>query len=82
MLCELHDYVEIACTFRMPIALSMTPDKELKGVAVDTLIKPDKTEHIMFIEEGAEEAIALPMNELVQMEALVENVHFEIVKFK
>lgn len=82
MLCELHDYIEIACTFRLPIALSMTSGKELKGIAVDTLIKPDKTEYLMFIEEGSEEAIALTMNELVQMKALVENVHFEIVNFK
>ncbi len=82
MSCELHDYIEIACTFRIPITLSMTSGKELKGVAVDTLIKPDKTEHLMFIEEGSEEAIALTMNELVQMKALVENVHFEIVNFK
>ncbi len=82
MLCELHDYIEIACTFHLPIALSMTSGKELKGIAVDTLVKPDKTEHLIFLEEGAEEAIPLQMNELVQMKALVENVHFEIVDFK
>ena len=82
MLCELHDYIEIAYTFRLPIALSMTSGRELKGVAVDTLIKPDKTEHLMFMEEGDEKAIPLPINELIQMKALVENEHFESVKFK
>jgi len=82
MLCELHDYLEIACTFRLPIALSMTLGRELKGVAVDTLVKPDKTEHLMFMKEGDEKVISLPMNELIQMKALVENVHFEIVDFK
>ena len=82
MLCELHDYIEIACTFRLPIMLSMTSNKELQGIAVDTLVKSDKTEHLMFIEEGTDEAIPLPMSDLVQMKALVENVHFEIVNFK
>ena len=82
MLCELHDYIEIAYTFRLPIALSMTSGRELKGVAVDTLIKPGKTEHLMFMEEGDEKAIPLPINELIQMKALVENEHFESVKFK
>lgn len=82
MVCDLHDYIEIACTFRLPIALSMTSGRKLKGIAVDTLVKADKTEHLMFMEEGDEKAIPLPMNELIQMKTLVENVHFEIVNFK
>ena len=82
LLCELHDYIEIACTFRLPITLLLESRNELKGIAIDTLLKSDKTEHIMFIEEGTDETIALPMNELVQMKALIENVHFETVNFK
>ncbi len=82
MLCELHDYIEIACTFRLPIALIMAPGEELRGVAIDTLVKPDKTEYVMFIEEGTEEAIALPMNKLIKMNALTKNVHFDTVNFQ
>jgi len=82
MLCELHDYIEIACTFRLPIVLSLVSGEALQGIAVDTLVKNDKTEHLMFIQEGAEKAIALPMDGLVQMKALIENAHFETVNFK
>jgi len=82
LLCELHDYIEIACTFRIPIALSMASGKELTGIAVDTMVKPDKTEHLIFIKEGTDEPISLIMNDLIQMRALIENVHFEIVDFK
>lgn len=82
MLCELHDYLEIACTFRLPIELSLTTGKELIGIAVDTLVKSDKTEHLMFIEEGTEQAIAMPMSELVQMKAIIKNVHFGTINFK
>ncbi len=81
ILCQLHDYIEIACTFRLPIALSITSGKQLKGIAIDTLIKPDKSEHLVFMEEGVETTIQIPMNELIEMKALVENIHFENVKF-
>ena len=82
MLCELHDYIEIACTFRIPVAIVLDSGKELQGIAVDTLIKPDKTEHLMFVEEGTKNAVSLTMNSLVEMRALIKNPHFGTVNFK
>lgn len=80
--CELHDYIEIACTFRLPIVLLLESGKELEGIAVNTLSKPDKAEYLMFVETGTENAIPLAMNNLVEMKALVKNPHFDTVHFR
>lgn len=82
MLCELHDYIEIACMFRYPVLLLLDSDEEIKGIATDTLIKKDKSEYLILTKENSKEKIEVALTKLVKMESLVQNPHFESVNFK
>lgn len=82
MLCELHDYIEIACVFRYPIKLLLDTKEALIGTAVNTKTQPDKTECLIFIDDKTHEKRSIAMNSLVEMTALVSNKHFETVRFK
>jgi len=82
ILCELYDYIEIACMFAYPITLLLESGEELKGIAKDTLVKPDKLEYLIFANDVSKEIIEIPMNSLIHMQARVTNPHFEKVSFQ
>lgn len=82
ILCELYDYIEIACTFKYPVLLILENGKEREGIATDTLINSDKQECLVLIEKQNQEKLEIVLNDLVRMQALVENPHFEGVDFK
>ena len=81
MLCELHDYIEIACLFRYPVTLLLDSNEEFKGVVIDTLTKPDKTEYLLFMKDNSKKEFEIPLNKIRQMQARIENPHFEKVEF-
>ena len=81
MLCRLHDYIEIACLFRYPVALLLDTDEELKGVAIDTLTKPDKTEYLVFVENDSKNKMEIPLSSIRQMQSCIDNPHFDKVDF-
>lgn len=81
MLCELHDYIEIACIFGYQIALLLDTDEELKGVAIDTLTKPDKTEYLIFVENDLKKEMEIPLSRIRQMQSCIDNPHFNKVDF-
>lgn len=81
ILCELYDYIEIACTFHYPVLLRLDNGEEFKGIATDTLLKPNKTEYLILTEEASKRTIQVALDKLTQMQALVKNPHFDKVDF-
>ena len=79
--CELYDYIEIACTFRYPALFLLNTGEEIKGIALDTSIKSDKTEYLIIKKHDSNEKIEIAIDNLMKMEALVNNPHFEKVNF-
>jgi Rho-binding antiterminator len=79
--CELHDYIEIACTFRYPVLLTLESGEKLNGIATNILIKQGKGECLILREDISKETIEIPLNNLVQMQSLIKNPHFGKVDF-
>lgn len=80
--CELYDYIEIACTFRYPVTLKLSSGKIIEGIMQDTLINKDKSECVSFLMSDTEEVIDISLGELIEMQSLTENPHFEKVNFQ
>ncbi|MEM8844498.1 MAG: Rho-binding antiterminator [Pseudomonadota bacterium] len=36
--CELHDYIEIVCTYRYPIKIKTKTGASFKGIAIDSAL--------------------------------------------
>lgn len=82
ILCELYDYIEIACTFKYPVLLVLENGKEVEGVATDTSRNDAKEECLVLIEKHTQEKLEVVLSHLSRMKALIENPHFESVDFK
>ena len=44
--CEQHDYIEIACTFRYPLKLTLISGEVIEGIGIDTACNAQKQECI------------------------------------
>ncbi len=95
--CDLHDYLEIACMYSMPITLTLNDGTEHIGVA--TTIKSNRTlgeylvfyvtEHIgdMNNEEKIvatnkqQDPLLIPVLSLYRLQAMQTNPHFKKVIF-
>lgn len=79
--CSLYDYIEIACIYHYPVLLTLKSGEKIKGIAEDTSINANKTECLKLIEDESKKMIDVPLSDLVQMQSLVNNPHFELVDF-
>lgn len=85
--CDLHDYIEIACTYKLPIRLTFLSDSEchtLDGVAKDIRYNAEKKECLVlgFDDKSASaKDREIVLAELTSMTALVKNPHFDTVSF-
>ena len=77
--CELHDYVEIACLYRFEIILKLRNKKSVQGIATTTETTPDKQEWLFLENKGQIQKFNL--TELVSMQAMTTNQHFDRVDF-
>lgn len=75
--CDLHDYIEIACTYRYPIRLTMKSGAVIQGVALDTALNASREECIRVDLKGAETLVVL--EDISTLEACVDNPHFHTV---
>ena len=78
--CDLHDYIEIACTYGYKIILTMNSGDVVEGVALDTQLNSERTECIK-IKHGKQESLIV-LEDVASMAASTENPHFSLVKFK
>ncbi|MET4162194.1 Rho-binding antiterminator [Marinobacterium sp. MBR-111] len=79
MNCDEHDYIEIACTFRMHVRLILTSGELIEGRALDTQ-RNDAGEECIKLAVGGENMLVI-QDRIRKMEALSENPHFQSVRF-
>lgn len=77
--CQLHDYIEIACLYRIRINLTMTDNTRVTGQALTTRTAADKREYLVIRSATGEQQIEL--KHIKRMQALTPNPHFESVDF-
>jgi Rho-binding antiterminator len=77
--CDHHDYIEIACTYRYPIKLTMKSGNVIQGIALNTAFNAGRDECIRVDLKGTEKLVVL--DDISTLEACVDNPHFHTVTF-
>lgn len=80
--CQLYDYIEIACMYKLEVSAFLKDGEMKSGKALNTVIDKrgdEPTECIQMRINGIEENIAL--NEIAQLHAITDNPHFSSVSF-
>lgn len=77
--CEHHDYIEIACTYKYPLRLTMNSGEVLECVALDTGLDANGAECIKVDVSGINSLVVL--DDILELEVRVKNPHFNSVKF-
>lgn len=79
MSCDQHDYIEIACTFRYPVRLTLKSGEIVEGKALDTQRNEARQECLKLSVAGEETLVVL--DEISRMVACADNPHFQTVSF-
>ena len=77
--CEQHDYIEIVCTYKYPIKLTMKSAVVIKCVALDTCLDENRLECIKVGIDGVDNLVVL--DDISLLEVCVSNPHFSSVTF-
>lgn len=77
--CDQSDYLEIACLYRIPIALRWADGRQVEGTPLDTGYNEQREECLLMDMGGDQEWVVL--TDIEAMTALVENNHFTQVRF-
>ena len=77
--CDQHDYIEIACMYRYPLRIRLKSKLIIDCTALDTQQNEHHEECIKVSITETEKLIIL--NDIDKIEVLIENPHFNIVKF-
>ncbi|MEC4727391.1 Rho-binding antiterminator [Shewanella sp. D64] len=75
--CDIHDYIEIACLYKIEVLLTQHSGEEEKGVASTTSINSDKQELLHIIQ--GDHRLAVVLDTIKNMKALTPNPHFSSV---
>ena len=78
--CHIHDYVEIACLYRILVRLTMKDSISFEGVAQDIVLNDSRQECLSIKNDAGTHQLIL--DEIQSMQALIENQHFNLVKFE
>ncbi len=57
--CAQHDYIEIACTFRMLVLLTFRNEDQLMGIAKDTVYNNDRKECMIVSTNDGDNSVVL-----------------------
>lgn len=77
--CDQSDYLEIACLYRIPIALEWADGRRVEGIPLDTGYNEQREECLLM--RLGEEQRWIVIEGTQSMTALEENNHFAHVKF-
>ena len=76
--CHLHDYIEIACLYRLEVELTLSDGQRLQGRALTTRTQ-NREEFLLLQTTEGESSVAL--GRLKRMTALQPNTHFSAIDF-
>lgn len=74
--CHSHDYIEIACLYRLDIMLTLQDGSQQSGTAITTVTK-NRQEYLLMQSHNGEVAIAL--SKIKRLTALTDSPHFSSV---
>ena len=77
--CDQHDYIEIVCTFRYPLKLTLKSGVVIECVGIDTALNDQRQECIKIDAQGMKSLVVL--DQLSVLEVCVNNPHFQIISF-
>lgn len=77
--CDQSDYLEIACLYRIPIALNWPDGRRVAGIPLDTGYN-EKREECLLMRRGEDQEWVV-LSGVQSMLALSENNHFTEVRF-
>jgi Rho-binding antiterminator len=77
--CQQYDYIEIACLYHYPVALTLKSGSIIKGIALDTARNEARQECIKIQTQESDSLIVL--DDIATLEVSVANPHFERVTF-
>lgn len=80
--CEQHDYLEIACTYRLVIVIDTMDGEELVLTPRDTKITSDKVEWLIGLKEPGRTEVKIRTDNIASIRAINPNPHFDTVVFK
>jgi len=82
--CDLHDYIEIACMYRLPVELELKDGVIQQGTAMD-IAKNTSGEECLLLADNHDnssiESKLVVLDQIKVMRALVSNPHFDAVNF-
>ena len=82
--CDLHDYIEIACMYRLPIELQLKDGETQQGTAMDIAKNANGEECLLLTDNqdgSSTESSLVVLDQIKTMRALVSNPHFDVVNF-
>ena len=77
--CEIHDYIEIACTFGYEVKLELLNGDTIQGKAITTQTSKYKKEYLIL--KGHVQNQRVELINIKCMEAIHANPHFDLIKF-
>jgi Rho-binding antiterminator len=78
--CQLYDYLEISCMYKLPIEVQLKDGKVYQGVIADIKINQQGQEY--FVLSSKDEVLPeLLLTDLKMIRAQVWNPHFEKIDF-
>ncbi len=78
--CALHDYLEIACTVKLNVAIEHDDGRIIEGIAIN-VFSQDQAEW-MVLERNGEQHAPLRLDQIRSIRALQPNPHFEQLDLK
>lgn len=75
----MYDYIEIVCTYKYPIKLTLKSGSIIEGISLDTAINEQRMECIKLDTNGVTSLVVLA--DIAVLEVCVENPHFSSISF-
>ncbi|PAJ74709.1 hypothetical protein CJF42_09105 [Pseudoalteromonas sp. NBT06-2] len=79
--CDLHDYLEIACIYKITVELTLKNGVHIVGTPITTGVNKESGEYLVVqIKHGVED-VSIPLLSLQSMRAISSNSHFDKIEF-
>lgn len=79
--CDLHDYLEIACLYKIQVYLTLANGVNHCGIPVTIKINVEREECLQIQPDSDSEKIDIPLYLLENMKAITSNTHFNTICF-
>lgn len=79
--CNLHDYIEVACLYKIEVILTLTNGNKLLGIPMTTRSIKVGGEFLEFNEKALNRHTTINLLSIKSMKAISPNVHFDEVLF-